>query len=485
MDRLSIGSQGGRPIPARWGPATCRRGICCQTGAVPQSPLTAAPLRLAEPGAATPRRSTAPVEPVSVPAGDVAELRDRLIDVLVVGGGPAGSAAALAALRHRPDATVVIADLAGFPRDKTCGDGIAPHGLDVLRELGVPDAAVGFRPVDRMRLRTPGGAEVATPFLRATHVIPRKVFDARLVAAARARGAQVVRHRVREIAVGAVDGASTVAVDGGVLTARVVIGADGASSVVRRTLGIPVNPPESLAIAVRAYADTPKGDIPPEQYIEMTDEGWPAYAWSFPIGDGRANIGFGMLRSQLDATAAARAAAGVAQASGRAVLHGTLAGILPGQPAYPGTVRAHHLPMSTWRPRQPEGQLLLAGDAASLINPLTGEGIYYALLSGSLAGAAAMDAVVTGRPERAGGSYRRALAGELGRHLRHTTLLAGVAGRPRVAMDAAVRSASRRTDLYDTLVELGLGRGTIPAASLTRLAARRALRLGRPARTVR
>src|ERR1700755_1620056 len=124
-----------------------------------------------------------PVVP-EVPAvrtSDPAALRERLVDVLIVGGGPAGAAAALAALRHRPDATVVIADLATFPRDKTCGDGIAPHGLDVLRELGVPDAAAGFLPVERMRLRTPGGAEVATPSKRASHVIPRRVFDARLV----------------------------------------------------------------------------------------------------------------------------------------------------------------------------------------------------------------------------------------------------------------------------------------------------------------
>ncbi|MCL9757739.1 NAD(P)/FAD-dependent oxidoreductase [Frankia sp. AiPa1] len=400
-------------------------------------------------------------EPENVPGGT--------IDVLVVGGGPAGCAAALAALRERPDATVVIADAAAFPRDKTCGDGIAPHGLDVLRDLGVTDAVAGYRPVDRMRLRTPGGAEVATPSIRASYVVPRQVFDARLVDAARGRGAQLIRRRVRTLELtdrprAGGRGREPVVVINGALCARVVIGADGANSAVRRGLGIAANPPEAMAIAVRAYADLPDTGGPSEQFIHMTDEGWPAYAWSFPIGDGRANIGFGMLRSRL--------AAADDGASAKQVLHRTLERMLPHTPADPSTLRAHHLPLSTHRPRQPNGPMLLAGDAASLINPLTGEGIYYAVLSGMLAGQAAARAT---QPAGAGRLYRRSLDAELGRHLRHTTLLAGLAGRSRTMMDAAVRAARTRTELYDTLVEIGLGRGTIPASALTRLALRRAM----------
>ncbi len=399
--------------------------------------------------------ATAPAVNVSAGATDPAET----VDLLVVGAGPAGCAAALRALQLRPQTRVVMLDAADFPRDKACGDGIAPHGLDVLRALGVPDAVAGYAPVDRMRLRAPGGAQVATPCPRANYVVPRKVFDARLAAAARARGAVLRRERVRSVAAGPNVGDPVVV--NGYLRAQVVIGADGANSATRRALGIGPNPPEALAIAVRGYADAPRADRPPEQLIEMTDEGWPAYAWSFPIGDGRANIGYGMLRSKLDELHG--------NTGGRDVLHGTLARMLPDQPAHPGTLRAHHLPLSTWRPRQPDGPVLLAGDAASLINPLTGEGIYYALLSGSLAGQAA----VTASPSAAGAAYRHALDRELGRHLRHTTLLAGLAGRHRTLMDSAVQAASRRTELFDTLLEIGLGRGTIPTASLARLAVRK------------
>lgn len=392
---------------------------------------------------------------------------DHVFDLLVVGGGPAGAAAALRALDARPGARVAIVDARPFPRDKTCGDGIAPHGLDILRSLGVTDAVAGYPPVDRMRLRTPGGAEVATPSARANYVVPREVFDARLVEAAVKRGAHLLRRRVREVRLPSGPGAPVV-LDGD-LAARVVIGADGANSTVRRALGIRANPPEATAIAVRGYADAPRDDRPPEQLIHMVDDGWPAYAWSFPIGDGRANIGYGTLRSQL--TDLTRDAAPAGGGSGRSALYGTLARLLPDTPAHPGTLRAHQLPMSTWRPRQPDGPVLLVGDAASLINPLTGEGIYYALLSGALAGEAAL-----ARPANPGAAFRRALNAELGRHLRHTTLLAALAARHRPLMDAAIRSAARRVELYDELVEIGLGRGTIPAGALARVLYRRAAR---------
>jgi flavin-dependent dehydrogenase len=85
---------------------------------------------------------------------------------------------------------------------------------------------------------------------------------------------------------------------------------------------------------------------------------------------------------------------------GQAELHGRLLELLPGVEAE--RLVSHHLPLSTWRPPPAHGAVLLVGDALSLINPLTGEGIYYALLSGRLAGAPRC-----GAPRRAPAYARR------------------------------------------------------------------------------
>jgi menaquinone-9 beta-reductase len=388
----------------------------------------------------------------------------ELYDLVVVGAGPAGSAAALRALQLRPDARVLLLDKATFPRDKTCGDGIAPHGLDVLRRLGVPDAVEGYAPVPRLRVRSPRGPQMSGVTARPSSVVPREVFDARLVAAAVARGAELRTFRVRAVELRP----DRVVVDGEV-AGRVLVAADGANGVLRRRLGLAAQPPDHLAIACRGYSRAPAA-TEPEQLVKMTERGWPAYAWSFPVGDGTANVGFGKLTTRL----------GEEARSGRAELFDRLAEELPDQPADPATLRAAHLPLSSSRPRQPDGPVLLAGDALSLVNPLTGEGIYYALASGRLAGEAAVL-----RPDAAGASYRRALRSELGRHLAQTGLL-GRGSRAPALVTLAVAAAGASPTVFDTLVDVGLGRGTVGPRAAAAVVAhtlarpRATLRLSRP-----
>ncbi|SCG66097.1 geranylgeranyl reductase family protein [Micromonospora coxensis] len=364
-------------------------------------------------------------------------------DVIVVGAGPAGAAAALAA--RRVGTRVLLLDRADFPRDKACGDGIAAHALDVLAGLGVTDAVAGYPPLPALRLVGPGGGAVARALPRPAYTVPREVFDARLVAAAVRAGAVLRRHAVRRVEVRA----DRVVLDG-TLSARALVGADGAGSVVRRALGHPANPDRHLALAIRGYAPALPG--PPEQLIVTSAPRWPAYAWSFPIGDGRANVGYGeVLRGER---------------LSRAHLLDRLAALLPAtDPATVTGLRAHHLPLSTHRPPPGRGRVVLAGDALSLINPFTGEGIFYALLSGALAGAAA-----AGSPGRAADRYTAALRGRLGSHLRHSSVAAWLARHRRV-VDAAVRAARRDDRVYATVVELGLGDGRLDARTLAMIGA--------------
>ena len=363
-------------------------------------------------------------------------------DVVVVGGGPAGAAAALAA--RAAGRSVLILDRADFPRDKVCGDGIAPEALDVLAGLGVDVAALtdGYPPVPRLRLRSPGGTTVERAMHRPALVVPREVFDHRLLTVALAAGAELRRRTVRRVEVTP----THAEVDGGV-AADVVIGADGAESVVRRVLGIPPNRSRHTAIAIRGYAPEPMGQVG-VQVIRTTEQRWPAYAWSFPTGDGSANVGYGELVSS-----------GVTRGGLLAGLEQLLDG---GEAARP---RAHRLPLSTGRPRLPDGRVLLAGDAASLINPLTGEGIFYAVLSGALAGAASVHGADAGR------AYRQALGRRLGRHLKHSSAAAWVSRWPRL-MDAAFRAAADDQRVFDDVVRLGLADGRLTARTLATAARR-------------
>ena len=155
-------------------------------------------------------------------------------DLVVVGAGPAGASTALGALSAAPSLRVLLLDRADFPRDKSCGDGIAPHALDVLTRLGLPDLAADHRPVHRLHLRYPSGAGVTGVMRRSAYVIPRATFDARILAGALAAGATFERRTVRRVE----PRPDHVVLDGDI-AARVVVAADGAEHRARRPAAQP------------------------------------------------------------------------------------------------------------------------------------------------------------------------------------------------------------------------------------------------------
>ena len=377
-------------------------------------------------------------------------------DLAVVGAGPAGAATAIGALRADPGLRVALLDRADFPRDKCCGDGIAPHVIDLLEEAGVSGIVDDRVPVPRLRL-TRSGLSADRDMARPTFVVPRTVFDHRLTEAAQTAGAKLIRHRVRTV-----DHSGPNVVLDDTLRARVVVGADGAHSVVRRALGIDPGP---MAVALRGYAPVP-ADREAAQVIVFDTTRQPAYAWSFDRGDGIANVGYGEILDHRRGRPT------------KAQLLERLDALLPDAAAGGTAWRGHQLPLSRgrWRPRP--GRVLLAGDAAGLVNPMTGEGIYYAVATGLVAGRATSEALAAGEPAGAGARYRQLTGPMLDSHLRHIQVAARLC-RSGAVIDAGLRSSAADQQVFDALVELGLARGRITRTVVRGLA--RAL-IGRPRR---
>lgn len=364
-------------------------------------------------------------------------------DLVVVGAGPAGSAAAIAALRARPNARVLILDRFPLGRDKVCGDGIAPHAVAELERLGV-HAVRPDENVETVRLVAPGGSDAEASTTSPGYVVPRATFDARLLRAAIEAGAEFEVAKVTKMK----RDAASVTVNGR-WTAPVLIGADGSNSVVRRFAGEPANHGRALAVAVRGYAPTPT-DAPRELTIRWDTQraGGLCYAWAFPTAQGTTNIGYGL-------------SAGAADHS-RAYMERRLAELLPAFDLTGVQLTGHTLPLTVARPRPAVGRVLLAGDAASLINPFTGEGIYSAIASGALAGAAAIEA-----PDAAAIRYTRALTALFRRQHRQTTALYRIMDYP-VVLNTVIRAARADRRLFDRLLDVGLGDAAFSFADLAR-----------------
>ena len=172
-------------------------------------------------------------------------------DLIVVGAGPAGSAAAIAARRARPSARVLLIDRAPLGRDKVCGDGIAPHAVAELEALGVT-GVLPHEIVATVRLSAPGGDSNAAVTAEPGYVVPRATFDERLARAAIGAGAEFAQHKVTNVR----QGPDAVEVDG-TWRAPLLIAADGSNSIVRRRAGQRANIGDAMAVAIRGYVPTP------------------------------------------------------------------------------------------------------------------------------------------------------------------------------------------------------------------------------------
>lgn len=331
---------------------------------------------------------------------------DVTCDVVVIGGGPAGAAAAIYAARAGWD--VIMVDQATFPRDKTCGDGLTPRAMAKLRELGILD---GVNPGYRNRglqLHGFGGSVTAAwpdgHFGATGTAWPRRDLDHYLLQQAAAAGARVwtgysgadvvVKHNaIDTITVRRVGGQQSAPLGSQqptndqqpsasevTLRPRWTIVADGVRSTFGKKLGREWHRSEVYGIAARSYCSSPYSAEPwMHSHVELIDEAGtvqPGYGWIFPLGDGTVNLGCGALSTSkrpaaINTKKLLEFYASQQQAAWKL--------------GKPQDIASALLPMGGAVSNVAGKNWMLIGDAAACVNPLNGEGIDYGLETAELA----------------------------------------------------------------------------------------------------
>jgi menaquinone-9 beta-reductase len=323
-------------------------------------------------------------------------------DVIVVGAGPSGATAAMALARKGRD--VLLLDRKEFPRDKACGDGIPAGAIELLFDLGMKEKilAADFYPVHGLRLISPKGYTFDADFEENKNgvdsfIVPRLKFDAVLQEHAVDSGAEFCRGQAKEPIVenGRVVGVRA-SINGTLqeIRSKVVIAADGVTSVITRALRPVKHIERHRAVALRAYLEDIE-ELPHRVEFFLTREVLPGYAWIFPIGEGKVNIGLGM---RLDIFRGKKQS-----------LDDMLAAFME-MPMLRKRLQqgAKLRDVSTWqlnfgsqrKLQHTFDGALLTGDAAGFINPLTGGGIYNALISAKMAADVAHEALSNGDVSR-------------------------------------------------------------------------------------
>ena len=328
-------------------------------------------------------------------------------DVLVVGGGPSGASCAYWLAEAGYD--VLLVEKKRFPREKTCGDGLTPRSVKQLEDMGLGEklAADGHRFTGLRSIAFGRTLELEWPshpdFPNYGYVVTRHDLDemvaeravkagatlwqeseaiSPVVDAGLVRGAQIKRKAEGDH--GRVDE----------VRARYVVVADGANSRFGRSLGTSRNRDYPLGMAIRGYFESPRHDEPwIESHLDIRDKAGnvlPGYGWIFPVGDGRVNVGIGLLSTfnqwkAVNTTHLMDAFVDYAPASW---------GISPATSCGPAT--GGRLPMAFSVGPHAGPTYLVTGDAGGAINPFNGEGIAYAYETGRLAASVLVDALSSG-----------------------------------------------------------------------------------------
>ncbi len=377
-------------------------------------------------------------------------------DVLVVGAGPAGSTAARALAIG--GARVRLLDRTQFPRNKPCGGGLTMRALKRFPHLAAALERVETHYISRLYLEGPAhrGVTLTSP-TPAVVTIRRIEFDQALARLAVEAGAELVEGAWVSTVAADEDGARVVTREGREFRADYLVAADGVNGIVARRLGL--NPGwEDANLALDVMEESPSARLralePDTLWVSYGQGGAAGYGYIFPKR-GHTNVGIGCLRSSLRG----RVAHPPYEMQQQFVAQLRQRGLVEGR-ANREDFTAYHLPLGGPIPTTARGRVLVAGDAGGFVNAYTGEGIFYAMVTGELAARAILDDAGLDDPRRgttAARAYVKAWRREIGGELRDSVLVQKYLFRDSARIDGVVAGAGKHRAVGDAIIAYAMG----------------------------